>query len=128
MKRRVFPIALVLLVATSPIWGKKNPPHPFSFPFVVNLNGAKVPAGTYEVTWENQGSAARATLWKDGRFVATAPGAWVKGGVKYSEDWALFRVNSEGSRSLVEFHIAGTSRAIVFDPTGNTVHYSATKR
>jgi hypothetical protein len=128
MKKVVLPIALVLLITTSPVWGKKTPPHPFSLPFVVNLNGAQVPAGIYELTWEIQGSAARATLWKDGRFVATAPGAWVKSGVKYSEDEALIRLNSEGSRSLVEIRIGGTARAIVFDPTGNTVHYSATKR
>jgi hypothetical protein len=128
MKKVVLPIALVLLIATSPVWGKKNPPHPFSLPFVVNLNGAQVPAGTYELTWETQGSAARVTMWKDGRFVATAPGAWVKSGVKYSEDEALIRLNSEGSRSLVEIRIGGTARAIVFDPSGNTVHYSATKR
>ena len=128
MKKVVLPIALVLLIATSPAWGKKNPPHPFSLPFVVNLNGARVPAGNYELTWETQGSAARATLWKDGRFVATAPGAWVKTVVKYSEDEALIRLNSEGSRSLVEIRIAGTARAIVFDSAGSTVHYSATKR
>jgi hypothetical protein len=128
MKKVVLQLALVLLITTSPVWGKKNPPHALSLPYVVNLNGAQVPAGAYELTWETQGSAARATFWKDGRFVATAPGAWVKGGVKYSEDEALVRVNSEGSRSLVEIRIAGTARAIVFDPTGNTVHYSATKR
>jgi hypothetical protein len=128
MKKVVLPIALVLLITTSPVWGKKTPPHPFSLPFVVNLNGAQVPAGAYELTWETQGSAARATLWKDGRFVATASGAWVKSGVKYSEDEALIRLNSEGSRSLVEIRLGGTARAIVFDPSGNTVHYSATKR
>jgi hypothetical protein len=60
--------------------------------------------------------------------VATAPGAWVKNGVKYPEDEALVLLNPEGSRSLVEIRIGGTARAIVFDPTGNTVHYSATKR
>ena len=128
MNKVVLPIALILLIATSPVWGKKNPPHPFNFPYVVNLNGAQVPAGTYELTWEAQGSAARATLWKDGQFVATAPGAWVKNGVKYSEDQALILLSSEGSRSLVEIRIGGTARAIVFDPAGNTVHYSATKR
>jgi hypothetical protein len=121
-------LLIVLLLASSPVWGKRNPPRPFSLPFVVNLNGAQVPAGTYELTWETQGSAARATLWKDGRFVATAPGAWVKSGFRYSEDAALLRVNPEGSKSLVEIRIAGTARAIVFDPAGNTVHYSATKR
>ena len=128
MKKVVLPIALVLLIATSPVWGRKNSPHALSLPYVVNLNGAQVPAGTYELTWEAQGSAARATLWKDGQFVATAPGAWVKNGVKYPEDEALVLLNPEGSRSLVEIRIGGTARAIVFDPTGNTAHYSATKR
>jgi hypothetical protein len=121
-------LLIVLLLASSPVWAKKNPPRPFSLPFVVILNGAQVPAGTYELTWETNGSAARATLWKDGRFVATAPGAWVKSGVRYSEDAAILRVNSEGSKSLVEIRIAGAAGAIVFDPTDNTVHYSATKR
>ena len=121
-------VPIVLLLASSRVWAKKNPPRPFSLPFVVILNGAQVPAGTYELTWETHGSTARATLWKDGRFVATASGAWVKSGVKYSEDAALVRLNSEGSRSLVEIRLGGTARAIVFDPTGNTVHYSAAKR
>jgi hypothetical protein len=128
MKKVVLPIGLVLLIATNPVWGKKNPPHTPSLPYVVNLNGAQVPAVSYELTWETQGSAARATLLKEGRFVATAPGAWVKNGVKYPEDEALVLLNPEGSRSLVEIRIGGTARAIVFDPTGNTVHYSATKR
>jgi hypothetical protein len=121
-------LLIVLLLASSPVWAKKNPPRPFSLPLVVILNGAQVPAGTYELTWEIRGSAARATLWREGRFVATAPGAWVKSGVRYSEDAALLRVNSEGSKSLVEIRIAGAAGAIVFDETGNTVHYSATKR
>jgi hypothetical protein len=121
-------LLVVLLLASSPVWAKRNPPRPFSLPFVVVLNGAQIPAGSYELTWEIQGSAARATLWKDGQFVATAPGAWVKNGVRYTEDAALLRVNPEGTKSLVEIRIAGTAGAIVFDETGNTVHYSATKR
>jgi len=45
-------LLIVLLLASSPVWAKKNPPRPFSLPFVVNLNGAQVPAGSYELTWE----------------------------------------------------------------------------
>jgi hypothetical protein len=57
--------------------------------------------------------------------VATAPGAWVKTGIKYSENELLFRVNPEGSKSLIEIRFAGAARAIVFDQTNATVHYSA---
>jgi hypothetical protein len=116
---------LILLLANSPVWAKKNPPRPFRLPVVLILNGAQVPPGTYELTWETHGSVARVTLWKDGQFVATAPGAWVKNGLKYSEDEALLRANPEGSKSLIEIRIAGAPRSIVFDHTNDTVHYSA---
>ena len=87
-----------------------------------------VPAGTYELTCETHGSVARVTLLKDGRFVATAPGAWVKTGIKHPVDEMLVRVNSDGSKSLTEIRIAGTARAIVLDQTDGTVHYSALQR
>jgi len=116
---------LIGILASSPLWARKNPPRPFSLPVVAILNGAQVPAGMYELTCETQGSAVRVTLLKDGQFVATAPGVWVKTGIKYSEDQALLRVNPEGSKSLIEIRFAGASRAIVFDQTDVTVHYSS---
>jgi hypothetical protein len=119
---------LIVFLASSPVWAKKNPPRPFVLPVVVNLNGAKVPAGTYELTCETHGSAARVTLLKDGQFVATAPGAWVKTGIKYSVDKMLVRMNPDGSKSLTEIRIARTARAIVLDHTDGTVHYSALQR
>jgi hypothetical protein len=116
---------LIVSLTSSPVWAKKNPPRPFVLPVVVSINGAKVPAGTYELTCETHGSVARVTLLKDGRFVATAPGAWVKTGIKYPVDELLVRMNSDGSKSLTEIRIAGTARAIVLDQTDGTVHYSA---
>lgn len=117
---------LILLAASLPLPARKNPSRPFLLRDVVILNGAQVPAGTYELTWETHGSTARVTLRKDGQFVATAPGAWVKNGVKYLEDEALLRVNSDGTKSLIEIRIAGAPRAIVITPhTDVTVHYTA---
>jgi hypothetical protein len=125
MKKALLLPTLILLLASTPIWAKKNSPRPFMLRDVVILNGAQVPAGTYELTWETHGSTARVTLWKDGQFVATAQGGWVKNGVKFTEDAALLRVNSDGTKSLIEIRIAGAARAIVFDHTEVTVHYSA---
>jgi len=116
---------LILFLTSSPALAKKNPPRQVGLPVAVILNGAQVPAGTYELTCETHGSAVRVTLLKDGQFVATAPGAWVKTGIKYSENELLFLVNPEGSKSLIEIRFAGAARAIVFDQTNATVHYSA---
>ena len=125
MNKKVFLFVLVVFLASNPVLAKKNLPRLFVLPVVVSMNGAKVPAGTYELTCETHGSAARVTLLKDGQFVATAPGAWVKTGIKYPVDEMLLRMNSDGSKSLTEIRIAGTARAIVLDQTDGTVHYSA---
>jgi hypothetical protein len=117
----------ILLAASFSFAAKKKPPRPFQLRDVVILNGAQVPAGIYELTWETHGSSARVTLWQDGKFVATAQGASVKNGVKFTEDEALLRVNSDGTKSLIEIRIAGAARAIVFNQTDAPVHYSAMK-
>jgi hypothetical protein len=127
MKKALLLPVLILFLVSAPVWAKKNPPRPFQLRDAVLLNGAEVPAGKYELTWETHGSTARVTLRKDGQFVATAPGVWAKNGIKYSEDEALLRVNSDGTKSLIEIRIAGAARAIVFANTDVTVHYSAMK-
>jgi hypothetical protein len=127
MKISAAVLTMILLAASFPVAARKNPPRPFQLRDVVILNGAQVPAGTYELTWETHGSIASVSLWKNGQFVATAQGAFVKNGVKYTEDAALLRVNSDGTKSLIEIRIAGASRAIVFNQTDAEVHYSAMK-
>src|SRR5882672_3332957 len=127
MKKALLLPVLILFLSSAPVWAKKNPPRPFQLRDVVLLNGAEVPAGKYELTWETHGSTARVTLRKEGQFVATAPAVWAKNAVKSSEDQALLRVNSDGTRSLIEIRIAGEARAIVFANTDVTVHYSAMK-
>jgi hypothetical protein len=121
-------MTFILLAASVPILAKKNPPRPFQLRQEVILNGAQIPAGVYELIWETQGSKARVTLQKDGKFVATAEGALVKSGMKFNEDEALLRVNSDGSRSLIEIRIAGADKAIVLNSSDAVVHYSARKR
>jgi hypothetical protein len=114
MKKSLLLANLLLLIVSAPLWAKKNPSRPFIMRDAIFLNGVQVPAGTYQLTWEAHGSTARVTLWKDGQFVATAPGVWAKNGVKNAEDEALLRVNADGTKSLIEFRIGGAARAIVF--------------
>jgi hypothetical protein len=127
MKKPLLLPALIMLVASTPAWAKKIPPRPFQLRDAVLLNGAQISEGTYELTCETHGSAARVSLWKDAEFVATAHGVWVKNGAKYTEDAALLRVNSDGTKSLIEIRIAGAARSIVIDHNDLTVHYSAIK-
>ena len=125
MKKSLLLANVFLLIVSAPVWAGKNPPRPFIMRDAIFLNGVQVPAGTYQLTWEAHGSNARVTLWKDGQFVATAPGVWAKNGIKYAEDEALLRVNSDGTRSLIEFRIGGAARAIVFTQAEVPARYAS---
>src|ERR1700722_12764761 len=105
-------LVALLLVTSFPGFAAKTNPHPFFLRTAVTLNGVDVPAGNYDLTWETEKATVRVTLWKEGRFFATAQGAWVKNGVKYPDDAALLRVNSDGSRSLVEIRFKGIKKSI----------------
>jgi hypothetical protein len=106
-------VTILLLVHFSAY--AKSSRHPFFLRTTVTMNGAEVPAGNYELSWESQNSKVRVTLWKDGQFFATAQGTWVKNGVQYPSDAALLRVNSDGSRSLMEIRLAGEKKSIVLE-------------
>jgi hypothetical protein len=106
-------IVILLLISFSAY--AKTSRRPFFLQTTVTMNGAEVPAGVYELSWESQNSIVRVTLWKDGQFFATAQGAWVKNGVQYPSDAALLRVNSDGSRTLMEIRLAGEKKSIVLD-------------
>jgi len=104
---------LILLLVSFP--ARANNASPFFLRTAVTMNGAEVPAGLYELSWESQNSKVNVTLWKEGRFFATARGTWVKNAVQYSADEALLRVNSDGSRSLMEIRVAGVKKSIVIE-------------
>jgi hypothetical protein len=113
----VVPATVILLLASFSVHAKNS--RPFFLRTAVTLHGAEVPAGIYDLGWESHNSTVSVTLWKGGRFIATAQGTWVKHGVKYTEDAVLLRVNSDGSRSLEEIRMAGIKKTIVlsrFDP------------
>ncbi len=114
MKFRLVVQTFVILLFVS-LPARANNSRPFYLRTAVTMNGAEVPAGVYDLSWESQNSKVRVTLWKDGRFFATAQGSWVKNGAKYAGDAALLRVNSDGSRSLVEIRLAGVKKTIVLE-------------
>jgi hypothetical protein len=117
----------IFLVASLPTWAKYNPPLRLLLQNNITMNGVEVPAGSYDLTWEDRTSTVQVSLWKDGKFFAMAHGAWVKNAAKYAEDMALVRVNSDGTRSLIEIRVAGMKRAIVLNHTEYTVRVAASQ-
>lgn len=73
MQLRAFlriPVFILVLMAGICVSAKVIPPRPFFFDREITVNGAVVPEGMYSLYLETHGSSVRATLRKDGRFVA----------------------------------------------------------
>jgi hypothetical protein len=117
---------LILLSSSAPALARKNPALPFFLPAPLTVDGAEVGEGMYQLVVKSNNSSVRVELWKDGRFVATAHGTWVKSGMKYKDNTILLRVNPDGSRSLIEIRLAGVAKTIVLrNNSENTIQYSA---
>jgi hypothetical protein len=115
MKFRTFVLCALILAGSVSAGAKVIPPRFFYLDRDITVNGARVPQGMYTLAVESQGVSVRATLLREGRFVATAHGTWVKHGVKYKENAVLVRVDSDGTRSLTEIRLAGSAKSIVID-------------
>jgi hypothetical protein len=115
---------LILLAASFSVLANENPAHPFNLQTPVLMNGAEIPVGNYQLTLDPTKSGVRVTLWKQGKFIATAPGTWVKAGLKHAEDAVLVRVNADGSRSIIEIRLAGFSKTILLGSSDETVRVS----
>jgi hypothetical protein len=127
MKNKTALTILLLLASSARAPARKNPARPFFFiPTPVTLAGVEIPEGMYQLTLESSNSSVRVEMWKDGKFVATAKGEWVKNGAKFKDNTILLRVNPDGSRSLIEMRVAGVAKTIVLSSdTAGIVQYSA---
>jgi hypothetical protein len=125
IKNAAFALFFVL-AANIPVSAGRSPARPFFLPNTVTMDGAEIERGMYQLRLETAKSSVRVELWKDGRFIATARGAWVKSGMKYKDNTILLRVNPDGSRSLIELRLAGVAKTIVLNNTADAkVQYSA---
>ena len=120
MKFRTAVLTVSILIAGISSFAKVVPCRPFFLEREVTVDGARVSEGMYTLCLESHGALVRATLMRDGRFIATARGTWVKHGIKYTENTALLRVNSDGTRSLTEIRLAGSAKTIVIDSENAT--------
>jgi hypothetical protein len=117
--KAALPVITLLLLGS--LSADATTPRPFFLRTTVTLNGVEVPSGVYDLSWESEKTTVRVVFWKNGQFFASSQGKWVKNGVKYPNDAALLRVNSDGSRSLVEIRIKGIKKSIVLVGSEPTV-------
>lgn len=66
------------------------------------------------ISWETYSNFTMVKFGSENSMIATANGRWVNRAITYPRDAFVYRVNDDGSRTLLEIQFAGMSHALVF--------------
>lgn len=110
--RRLSLLILIVLALNLSAWANNEKTLPFRTD--VTLNGTKLAAGFYEISWVSHSPEATVTFVRAGQVMVTAMGKWVDRGAKYRADSLVYTNNPDGSHTLLEIRFAGRNQALVF--------------
>jgi hypothetical protein len=77
-------------------------------------NRIQMPAEGCVISWETYSNFAMVKFGSENNTVAMANGRWVNRAITYPRDAFVYRINDDGSRTLLEIQFAGMSHALVF--------------
>jgi hypothetical protein len=113
MKTKILGLLILSILAVNlSMWANNQKTLPFRTE--VTLNGNKLPAGFYEISWISHSPEATVTFVRAGQVMVTAMGKWVDRDTKYTTDALVYSNNADGSHTLLEIRFAGRKQALVF--------------
>ena len=81
----------------------------------VNVNGQVLKAGDAQVRWITHSPQATVTFVQR-KSTVTVDGVFVTRPEKAEHDAIVYRINPDGSRSLIELQFGGSNKVLSFDP------------
>jgi cell division protein FtsN len=84
------------------------------FPSRLALNGASLPCGLCTISWEAYEPNAAVTFQAERSGSMQAEGKLVRRNLWYDGNAFVYRINPDGSRSLLEIRLGSTNQALVF--------------
>jgi hypothetical protein len=87
----------------------------FNLENAVNVNGQALKAGDVDVRWTTHSPQATVTFAQR-KATVTADGVFVTRPEKAEHDAVVYRINPDGSRSLIELQFGGSNKVLSFDP------------
>jgi hypothetical protein len=87
----------------------------FSLEENVSVNGQALKPGDVEVRWITHSPQATVTFVQR-KSTVTVDGVFVSRPEKAEHDAIVYRINPDGSRSLIELQFGGSNKVLSFDP------------
>jgi PilZ domain/SPOR domain len=86
----------------------------FEFATSVVVNASKLPTGDLIVSWESYVKDAKVKFTQGRNIMTTTDATWIERPYKYGRNEYVYIKQGNGSRTLVELHFSGLSRALTF--------------
>jgi len=107
-------LALALILAGSASALAKDA-YKLTLRYGMTLKGAQLAPGEYGISWVTHSPEATVTVAKNKNVVATAQGRLVDAGKRFTQNAVLYDESADGTRTIREIRLAGSTQAIVFD-------------
>ena len=109
--------AMALLLTTSCAMHAAGPKtsQTYNLENAVTVNGQALKAGDVDVRWVTHSPQATVTFVQR-KATVTAEGVFVTRAEKAEHDAVVYRINPDGSRTLIELQFAGSTKVLSFDP------------
>jgi hypothetical protein len=112
MQKLLAPAMLLIVLAAISAFAK-NGKH-VTLNKSVNINGAILSPGSYNVTWSAPGGDPTVSFMKGKQTLASARAKWVDRGTRYPRNAVIYSNEGDGAAHLVEIRFAGMQQALVF--------------
>src|SRR3954471_22208576 len=108
-------IAILLTTSCAVHAGGPKTSQNFNLENALNVNGQTLKAGDVDVRWVTHSPQATVTFVQR-KSTFTADGVFVTRQEKAERDAVVYRINPDGSRSLIELQFGGSNKVLSFDP------------
>ena len=115
LKNIVRAMAILLTTACAVHAGGPKTSQNINLDQALTVNGQALKAGDAEVRWVTHSPQATVTFVQR-KSAFTAEGVFVARPDKADRDAVVYRINPDGSRSLIELQFAGSNKVLSFDP------------
>jgi len=105
--------ALVLLFPLGAL--ARDKAHSVEIPYVVQVGGTRITAGSYKVEWQGTGPAVDVSFSQYGKTVATVPGTLKTNDDQVTQDAIVTEATSADTTTLKEIDFGHQKEALVFD-------------
>lgn len=86
----------------------------------VMVNGVKLAAGQYKVSWQTHSPEATVTFKHEKGAVASTEGKLEERQTRYDDDSVVYANNPDGSRKIIEIRFAGSNKVLTFGESAAT--------